>query len=130
MIITEEKRNSLFSIHNPVGVKPLTCLRPQLSHLDEHKFRYCSEDTISPMCSCNMEIEDNEHFLLRCHFHSSKRLELFDDLNKINSSFSKLSAKDQVNFLSYGCSSNNPISLSEDIIKVVINFLIKYGCFD
>ena len=68
--------------------------------------------------------------ILRCHFYSSQRLELFDNLNKINSSFFKLSAKDQVSNLLYGYSSNNPISLSEDIIKLVINFLIKSGRFD
>ena len=92
MIITEKKKeNSLFSIHKPVGVKLLTRLRLLLSHLNEHKSRHGFEDTISPMCSCNAEIECNEHFLLRCHFYSSQRLELFDKLNKINSSFFKLS---------------------------------------
>ena len=87
MIITEKKKNYLFSIHNPVGVKHLTRLRLQLSNLNEHKFRHGFEDKISPMCSCNAEIESNEHFLLRCHFYSSQRLELYDKLNKINSSF-------------------------------------------
>ena len=120
MIITEKKENSLFSIHNSVGVKLLTCLRLQLSHLNEHKFRHGFEDTVSPMCSCNGEIESNEPFLLRCHFYSSQRLELFDKLNKINSPFFKLSAKDQ----------EKQISLSGDIIKLVINFLIESDRFD
>ena len=99
-----------------------------MSHLNEHKFRHGFEDTISPMC--NKEIESNKHFLLRCHFYSSQRLELFNKLNKINSSFFKLSAKDQVNILLYGYSSEKPISLSGDIIKLVINFLIESGRFD
>ena len=85
MIITEKKENFLFSIHNPFGVKILTRLRLQLSHLNERKFRHGFEGTISPMCPCNTEIERKEHFLLRCHFYSSQRLELFDNLNKINS---------------------------------------------
>ena len=88
LIITEKKKNSLFSIHNPVGVKLLTRLRLQLSHLNEHKFRHGFEDTISPMRSCNPEIENNEHFLLRCHFYSSQRLELFDKLIKLTLLFS------------------------------------------
>ena len=67
-MITEKKENSLFFIHNPVGVKLRTCLRLQLSHLNEHKLRHHFEDKISPMCSCNTEIESNEHFLLCCHF--------------------------------------------------------------
>ena len=52
MTITKKKENSLFYIHNPVGVKLLTLLRLQLSHLNEHTFRYGLEDTIRPMCSC------------------------------------------------------------------------------
>ena len=103
VIITEKKKNFLFSIHNPVGVKLLTLLRLQLSHLNQHKFRHGFEDAISPICLCITEIESNEHLLLRFHFCSSQRLELFDKLNKINSSFFKLSAKDQVNILLYGC---------------------------
>ena len=101
-----------------------------MSHLNEHKFRHGFEDTISPMCSCNTEIESNEHFLF-CHFHSSQRLEIFNKLNKINSSFFKLSAKEQVNILLCGYSSKkNPISLNEDIVKLKINFLIESGHFD
>ena len=46
MIITEKKENSLFSIHNPVGVKLLTRFRLHLSHLNEHKFRHGFEDKI------------------------------------------------------------------------------------
>ena len=125
MIIEEKKENSLFSIHNPVDVKLLTRLRLQLSHLNEHKFRNGFEDTISPMCSSNMEIESNKHFLLRCHFYSSQRLELFDELNKINSSFFKLSSKDQVIILLYGYSTKKSISLNEYIIRLLINVLIE-----
>ena len=76
------------------------------------------------------EIESNEHFLLRCHLYLSQRLELFNKLNKINSSFFKLSAKDQVNILLYSYSPKKSISLNEDIIKLVINFLIESGCLD
>ena len=48
MIIAEKRENSLFPIHNPVGVKLLIHLRLQLSDLIEHKFRHGFEDTISP----------------------------------------------------------------------------------
>ena len=51
MIITEKRENSIFPVHNPVGVKLLTRLRLQLSHLNERKFRHGFEDTNNPMCS-------------------------------------------------------------------------------
>ena len=127
IIITEKKGNCLFSIHNPVGVKLLARLRLQLIRLMEHKFRHGFGYTIS---ETQIESKKHEHFLLHCHFYSSQRLELFDNLNRINSSFFKLVAKDQVNISLYGYSLNNPISLNEDIIKLVIDFLIKSGRFD
>ena len=104
VIITQEKENCFFPIHNPVGANLLTCLRLRLRHLNEHKFRNGFEDTIIPLCSCNTEIQCNNHFLLRCHFYSSQRLELFDNFNKFNSSFFWLSAKDQVSILLQGYS--------------------------
>ena len=91
---TSKKENFLFFICNLLGLKLLTRLRLQLSHLNEPKFRHGFGDTISPMCGCSAEIESTEHFLLRCQFHSSQRLELFNNLNKIIFSFFKLIAKD------------------------------------
>ena len=64
MIVTEKKENSLFSVYDPLGVKLLPCVRLQFSHLNEHKFRRGCY-AISPMCGCNAEVEDTEHFLLR-----------------------------------------------------------------
>ena len=102
------------------------------------------------------QIESNEHLLFGFHFYYSQRLELFDKLNKINSSFFNLSAKDQVNILLYSYSSKNkqfletsPLicgenhstgfymittsvmrGLNEDIIKLAINFIAEFGRFD
>ena len=46
-----KKENSLFSINDPLGVKLLTCLRLQFSHLNEHIFRHGFEDIINAMCA-------------------------------------------------------------------------------
>ena len=50
MIVTDNKENSVFSVYDPYGVKLLTRLRPQFSHLKEHKFRHGFGDTVRPMC--------------------------------------------------------------------------------
>ena len=39
--------NSIFDIHNPLGIKLLTRLRLGLSHLHEHKIRHCFQDTLN-----------------------------------------------------------------------------------
>ena len=36
----EKKENSIFSIYDPLGVKLLTRLRLQFSHLNEYKFKH------------------------------------------------------------------------------------------
>ena len=41
--------NSIFHINNPLGIKLLIRLRQGLSHLHEHKFRHCFQDTFNPL---------------------------------------------------------------------------------
>ena len=53
----KKKENSIFSIYNPLGVKLLTRLRLQFSHLNGHKFRHGFGDTINAMCACGSEVE-------------------------------------------------------------------------
>ena len=96
----------LFFIYDPLGVKLRTRLRLQFSDLNEHKFRHGFSNTISPMCACRTEIETTEYFLLRCQFYSTQRLELFENLEKVEPNFLSLSAKNQVFILLYGSRTN------------------------
>ena len=82
------------------------------------------------MFGCNAEIEDTEHFLLRCHFYSIQRFELFHDIAEVDLDFTKLDTKEQVNILLYGYPSNKSNVLNQDIIQFVINFLKESGRFD
>ena len=49
--------NSIYNIHNPLGVKYLTRLRIGFSHLKEHKFKHNFQDSIDPMCCCSSGIQ-------------------------------------------------------------------------
>ena len=51
------------------------------------------------------EVETTEQFLLRCHLYSAQRLELFENLEEVDSSCLNLNVKDKVNFLLYGSQS-------------------------
>ena len=55
--------NSIFNIHNPYGIKLLTRLRLGLSHLRDHKFRHCFQDTLNPLCDCDNDTETATHFI-------------------------------------------------------------------
>ena len=71
---------SIFNIHDPIGLKLLTRLRVNLSHLREHKFRHNFLDTLNPLCSCSIEPESTSHYLLRCSFFTSIRKTLLDNI--------------------------------------------------
>ena len=82
MILTEEKGKFPFSAYDPLDVKLLTHLRLQFSHLNEHKFRHGFGDTVSPTCGCNAKIDKNS--VSRCHFYSTERFELFNNITKVD----------------------------------------------
>ena len=51
----------------------------------EHKFRHVFADKVNPMCACGADVETMEHFLLHCHFCSTQRFELVDNLDRAKS---------------------------------------------
>ena len=118
-----------FCIYDQLGVNLVTRLRLQFSHFNEHKFRHGFSDTINPMCACGTKIEITEHFLLRCQFYSTQRLELFENLKKVEPNFLCLIAKNQVLILLYGSRTNSE-NLNQEILKNVISYLQATTCFD
>ena len=66
-------QRSLFLIHDPVGVKILTRLRLQFSHLNEHKFRRNFKNCVIPMCDYGAETETTSHFFLHCQSFANER---------------------------------------------------------
>ena len=135
-ILSKKKENSLFSVHEPLGAKLLTRLRLKFSHINEHKFRHGSNDTINPMCACGTDIETTEHFLLLPfplplpHFYSTVRLELFENFEKIDPNFLNLNQKDQVNLLLYGYQINELKSFNQSTLKNVTSYVKATGRFD
>ena len=80
------KENFVFAIRDTKGLKLLTRLRLNFSHLNEHKFRHGFKDTVDPMCKCGLETETILHFLLSCRVYSTIRTELLDDIYTVASS--------------------------------------------
>ena len=95
------KENFVLAFHDINGLKLLTRLRLNFSHLNEHKFRHNFNDTINPMCSCGKEPETTLHYLLRCDFHSIYRLELLNDICALNHSLKNISEKYLLKVLIY-----------------------------
>ena len=95
-------QRSSFSIHNPVGVKLLTRLWLQFSHLNEHKFRHYSKEWFIPMCDCGAETKITSHFFLRCQYFANERQKLHDDVYRIDASIKNLNEESLIDVLLYG----------------------------
>ena len=76
--------NSVYNCHNPNGLKFITRLRLGLSHLREHKLKHSFQDTVNPLCSCGLDIESTEHFLLHCPQFANERRTLLSTIGNIN----------------------------------------------
>ena len=76
--------NSVFEIHGNNGIKLLTRLRLNFSHLNKHKFRHNFLETLNPMCSCGSEPEITAKFLLRCQNHIMNRSKLIKNLYNLD----------------------------------------------
>ena len=81
------------------------------------------------MCAFGSDVEITEHFLLRCYLYSPQRLEHFENLEKVDSSFLILNVRDKVSLL-YGFQSATSKSLNYDILKFVINYIKEPNYFD
>ena len=121
--------NNLYGVHDPVGLKLLTRIRLSLSHLREHKFRHNFQDTVNPLCTCSLEIEDTNHFFLRCLNFSTCRTTLLNELNTIEPSLISLNDNEFVEILIFG-NPNFSNDINQKILKCTISFLKNTKRFD
>ena len=94
--------NSVFNIHNPVGIKLLTRLRLGLSHLNEHSFNPKFQSSTNPKCICSSENKSATNFFLHCHFNIPIRATLFDKFKETVNNLKGLSDQTVTEMLLYG----------------------------
>ena len=121
-------KRSIFNVNDPEGVKYLTRLRLRFSHLNEHKFRHGLLDALNPLCNRSLEVEDNEHFFLRCLNFENARRSLFTDISSINSIFKNLPSHLKVQLLLYGDSKLSAID-NNLILKASIKYIMTTNRF-
>ena len=104
------------------GVKLLSRLRLDFSHLNEHKVRHGFKDGTNCMCDCGSALETTLHFLLQCQQYSTIRLELLNSIHNVDPKIKKLSNEKRLHLLLHGsklCS----FEKNREIIKLTIKFL-------
>ena len=122
--------NPIFGIHNPVGLRLLTRLRVDLSHLREHKFNHHFKDCENPYCPCDsMSVESVEHYLLRCPNHASHRNTLFENLTSIIGPLYFINNTCTTEILLYGKNIFLPVT-NKKIIESTINFILNTSRFN
>ena len=116
---------SFSNIHDTNGIKLLSRLRSNFSHLNEHKFRHDFNDRVDPICTCGLEPETTLHYFLRCSLFSTQRLELLNNVFILNPSIINYSNEKLLNVLLYGSGDFN-WNLNKDILKATIKFLKRF----
>ena len=81
---------SIYSIHDPIGLRYLFRLRLNLSPLRSHKYHHNFMDTNSEFCLCNNGTEDTEHFLLYCPYYAIEREYMLRHANNVLQNYNYL----------------------------------------
>ena len=115
--------NSVYNCDNPKGLKFVTRLRLGLSHLREHKFKYSFQDTINLLCSCGIDIESTEHFLLHCPKFVNERRILLSTIGNINYKLLENTDSNLTQTLLFG---NTLFDITDNnkILNAIINFIL------
>ena len=122
--------NSVYGIHNPIGLKYLTRLRVGLSHLRVHKYHHNFSDTTSKMCPCHLNVPESvEHYLLHCPSYSDLRSELFGKLRLIIGLPTLISSSFTCNMLLNG-NYHYDFNTNKKIIELTISFITSSNRFD
>lgn len=74
--------NLVFSFHNPNGIKLITRLRLDFSHLRKHRFIHNFQNTLNPICSCRKK-NWNYYYLFQWPNQLNERMTLLNNIQKI-----------------------------------------------
>ena len=122
-------KKSTFKIYNIKGIKLLTWLRVEFSDLRCHRFRH-NFNCASPLCLCQTEIEDNEHYHLHCPRFSQQRRFMLDLVSgTTNANIMYQSSKELCNLLLYGDSNSN-VMINCVILEATLKYIKNSRCFE
>ena len=94
--------NSISSVHDVYGVKLLSRLRLNFSHINEHKVRHGFKDGTNCTCDYGSAKEKTLHFLLQCQKYQTIRLELLNSIYNLEPKIRKLPNGKLLHLLFYG----------------------------
>ena len=129
LIYLKTDENSIFYVHNPIGIKLLNRLRLNSSHLNEHKFRLNFRESVNQFSLCNAETQTTSHYLLRCPLFSEQGRKLPESLNNLDKTWINRCDDNIANILSYG-SFKYSFSTNNKILTLTVEVLESKKRFD
>ena len=93
---------SIYTVHDPKGLKYLFQLRVGLSPLKSHKKRHKFADTPIDWCDCNCAPEDTRHFLFHCKFYDVQRRNLINSVTPLLVTHPGVNIVDDIDLFLYG----------------------------
>ena len=111
------------------GVKLLSRLKLNFSHLNEHKVRHGFKDGTKCMRNCGLATETTLHFLLQLQQYQTIRLEIFNSIYNLDHKIRNLSNDKLLHLLSYR-SKVYGFEINREIIKLTIMILKLSKCFE
>ena len=115
------RASKVYNINDSIGIKLITRLRLDFSHLREHKFKQNFSCTLHPLCSCSIEVEFTSHYFLRYHFFDALRATLMNHLRNIDSDLPALIDENVTNIILCG----NQI-YNDKTNQIILMHLIRY----
>ena len=77
--------SSFFNCGHLKGIRLITRLCLEFSHLSKHKIKCNFQNCLNPLCSCDSSFECTSYFLLNCPIYNDKRDTIMTTLNDIDS---------------------------------------------
>ena len=108
--------------YNPYRTKLLTKLRLGLSHLHDHNFMHCFQDTLNPLCHCSNDTEATTHFFLHRPSFLTPRQTLLNNRN-INKQILSHGKDQLIQMFLYG-NPNFNLTVNRLIVNATIEYLI------
>ena len=115
------KKQSIYGIHDPLGIHYLLQLRVGLSPLRSHKKHHNFIDTPSDTCLCNQNVENTSHFFFECLFYVNQRVTLAGSVIEVLLKNNLNHLGNELRVYLYGHN-----SMSDNDNKVILLSTIKY----
>ena len=94
--------SNVFNCDNHKGIKLITRLHVDISHLHEHKFKHSFQDCLNPIYSGDLDIKSTSHFLFHRLTFYDERYPLLSTLNKTDCKLLELTNSSLLQTLLYG----------------------------